>query len=253
LSKNARKRLAKAQKWEEGREWRKSMRKQKSVERREKKRAEKKDEVARLAAEGLEPPKPTFIKPVQVPITIIFDCDFDNLMLDKEIISLGSQITRAYSDNKNSKFRANMVFSSFGGKLKERFEGPLAGHYKSWKGTHFTEEDFVAASEEAKNRMKNNKGEVIYLSSDSDTTLTELKPYSTYIIGGLVDKNRHKGICHKRAVERGIKTAKLPIGEYLQMASRFVLATNHVSEIMVRWLELGDWGEAFISVLPKRK
>ncbi len=37
------------------------------------------------------------------------------------------------------------------------------------------------------------------------------------------------------------------------MQSRFVLATNHVVEIMVRWLECGDWGEAFIKVMPKRK
>jgi tRNA (guanine9-N1)-methyltransferase len=80
-----------------------------------------------------------------------------------------------------------------------------------------------------------------------------LSPYSTYIVGGLVDKNRHKGICYKIAKERGIKTAKLPIGEYLEMQSRKVLATNHVVEIMVRWLECGDWGEAFMKVIPKRK
>lgn len=96
-------------------------------------------------------------------------------------------------------------------------------------------------------------GEVIYLTSDSPDTLTELKPYSTYIIGGLVDKNRHKGICYRQATERGIKTAKLPIGDYIQMASRSVLTTNHVMEIMLRWLEVGDWGEAFMQVIPQRK
>ena len=37
------------------------------------------------------------------------------------------------------------------------------------------------------------------------------------------------------------------------MTSRFVLATNHVAEIMLRWLELGDWGKAFLQVVPKRK
>ena len=37
------------------------------------------------------------------------------------------------------------------------------------------------------------------------------------------------------------------------MASRKVLATNHVNEIMVHWLECGDWGEAFMKVMPKRK
>jgi len=39
----------------------------------------------------------------------------------------------------------------------------------------------------------------------------------------------------------------------MEMQSRFVLATNHVHEIMVKWLECGDWGEAFMQVIPKRK
>ncbi|KAI5292731.1 tRNA (guanine(9)-N(1))-methyltransferase, partial [Ascosphaera acerosa] len=96
-------------------------------------------------------------------------------------------------------------------------------------------------------------GEIIYLSSDSDETLTELKPYCTYVVGGLVDKNRHKGVCYRSAVANGVKTAKLPIGEYMKMSSRQVLTTNHVVEIMLRWLELGDWGQAFDLVIPKRK
>ena len=37
------------------------------------------------------------------------------------------------------------------------------------------------------------------------------------------------------------------------MNSRSVLAVNHVVEIMLRWLECGDWGEAFEKVIPKRK
>ncbi|KAF5016908.1 hypothetical protein F66182_11262, partial [Fusarium sp. NRRL 66182] len=143
--------------------------------------------------------------------------------------------------------------------------------HENWRGIKFIPEDFVYAAEHAKERMKGSHGgqlagvfsdkedfapedgEVIYLSSDSPNTLTELKPYSTYIIGGLVDKNVHKGVCYQKAIEKGMKTAKLPIGEYLRMASRPVLATNHVAEIMMRWLELGDWGEAFLQVIPQRK
>lgn len=94
---------------------------------------------------------------------------------------------------------------------------------------------------------------VVYLTSDSPHTLDRLSPYTSYIIGGIVDKNRHKGLCYKRACERGIPTAKLPIGEYMTMQSRSVLATNHVVEIMLKWLDTGDWGEAFLSVIPKRK
>lgn len=94
---------------------------------------------------------------------------------------------------------------------------------------------------------------IVYLSADSPNVLEKLEPYTSYVIGGLVDRNREKLLCQKRAEEKGIRTAKLPIGDYMQMASRQVLATNHVVEIMSKWLETGDWGKAFQEVIPKRK
>ena len=281
MSKNQLKKLRKKQEWEAGREERKVVRKEKVVAKRERKRAAK----DQAEAEGLEKPLTGAEKrmrhiqrPVQLNVTFILDCDFDNLMRDHERVSLGSQITRCYSDNKNAKFRAHLTVSSFGGHLRERFDGLLLGVYRQWKGMRFMDEDFVETSIKAKEWMDDTRGkpfkgafakyadlepaqieelkqqgEVVYLSSEADDTLEELKPFSTYIIGGLVDKNREKGICHKRATERGIRTAKLPIGKYLDMSSRKVLATNHVNEIMVHWLECGDWGEAFMKVMPKRK
>ncbi|KAF3763816.1 hypothetical protein M406DRAFT_279938 [Cryphonectria parasitica EP155] len=94
---------------------------------------------------------------------------------------------------------------------------------------------------------------VVYLSADSPFTLDKLEPNTSYVVGGLVDRNREKNLCQRRAEEKGIRTAKLPIGEYMQMASRRVLATNHVVEIMSQWLETGDWAKAFMEVIPKRK
>ncbi|QPG93774.1 hypothetical protein C2857_002359 [Epichloe festucae Fl1] len=96
-------------------------------------------------------------------------------------------------------------------------------------------------------------GDVVYLTSESPYTLERLEPNTSYIIGGLVDKNREKGLCYRRAVERGVRTARLPIGQYMVMQSRQILATNHVVEIMVKWLECEDWGTAFAQVIPKRK
>ncbi|KAM0261289.1 hypothetical protein ACHAQJ_002320 [Trichoderma viride] len=95
--------------------------------------------------------------------------------------------------------------------------------------------------------------DVVYLSSDSPYTLERLEPNTCYVVGGLVDKNREKGLCYRRAREKGIRTARLPIGQFMVMQSRQVLATNHVVEIMLKWLECGDWGQAFLSVIPKRK
>jgi tRNA (guanine9-N1)-methyltransferase len=301
LSKKQIKRLLKKQQWEAGREERKMIRKEKKHEKRARERAAQNghgheqgappEACGSMNAENVEngqnngshtsvrPPRPRQVPGTLLPITLIIDCAFDDLMHDKERISLASQITRCYSDNHRAPFKSHLVISSFSGQLKTRFDTTLSQHYKNWKGVTVLDEDYVEAAERAKERMTNGRlggqltgafalhphstpltpaelekeAEVVYLTSDSEHTLDRLKPYSTYIIGGLVDKNRHKGICYKRACDRGIKTAKLPIAEYMEMQSRFVLATNHVVEIMVRWLECGDWGEAFLKVVPKRK
>ncbi|KAK4990052.1 tRNA (guanine(9)-N(1))-methyltransferase [Elasticomyces elasticus] len=286
LSKNQQKKLRRKQDWEAARDQRKVKRKEKLVEKRLRKRAAKEAEgelgekqagTEVNAEESQHKEHPTG-RSKQLPVAIMIDCDFDALMRDNERISLAAQITRSYSDNRNSRLRAHLAVASFGGKLRDRFDTVLNKHYEGWKGVKFLEGDFVEAAEKAKEWMEDatyntlagpladsvgdtpdarekakQEGEIVYLTSDSDDTLTRLKPYSTYIIGGLVDKNREKGICYKRAMARGVKTAKLPIGDFLDMQSRKVLATNHVNEIMLRWLELGDWGEAFMRVIPKRK
>jgi tRNA (guanine9-N1)-methyltransferase len=358
LSKNQLKKLLKKQNWEEGREYRKSKRREKGKQKKIRK-AEARARVDPQSAEDAlpvpEPPKRNTQRPVQLPITFVLDCDFDDLMTEAELISLGAQLTRCYSDNKSAPFRAHLVVSSFDGKLKHRFETVLASNHLGWKGVKFTAEDFVAAATEADAVMRGPQGgqlvgafatltnsaaviqsspyrttgisepsttafsrcplapepaveettlgakqpatngtattsteqthaenksldmlhgappeepnadnnsqalkpsrepSIVYLTSDSPHTLDVLSPYTTYIIGGIVDKNRHKGICYKRAMARDIPTAKLPIGDYMTMQSRSVLATNHVAEIMLRWLEYGDWAKSFLQVIPKRK
>lgn len=280
LSKNQMKKRRKQAEWEAKRDDRKIIRKEKQVAKRERKKAAREQAVAGAEGQPAPPPqqKANPRPRVQLPVTFLFDCDFDDLMLDKERKSLASQITRSYSDSRKSTFYPHLAVCSFGGELRKRFDEILT-HYKGWKNIRFLDDDFVSSAEQAKQWMSDpaeknqlagsfsahaiedssaignlqDEGEIVYLTSESPYTLTTLKPYSTYIIGGLVDKNREKGICYRRATERGIKTAKLPIGEFMEMNSRKVLATNHVNEIMLKWLECGDWGEAFMQVIPKRK
>lgn len=38
------------------------------------------------------------------------------------------------------------------------------------------------------------KQSIVYLTADSEEELTELRPNETYIIGGIVDRNRYKVI-----------------------------------------------------------
>jgi tRNA (guanine9-N1)-methyltransferase len=302
MSKSARKKLAKQAEWEAGKDYRKAKRREQAKAKKERKREAKAEAQSKIENGEIESAKPTprvnTTRPVQVPLTLILDCDFDKYMTEKEIISLGSQITRCHSDNRKSLYRSHLCISSWGGKMKERFEGVLTNNHLGWAGVRFMEEDFEKVGSILDGVMKGKEGGVlagafaqmvdevnpsfenssrtaesdvpqagqaesrekapsnpklVYLSSDSPYTLERLSPSTSYIIGGIVDKNRHKGLCYKRACERGIPTAKLPIGEFMTMQSRTVLTVNHVVEIMLNWLETGDWGEAFLKVIPKRK
>lgn len=128
-----------------------------------------------------------------------------------------------------------------------------SGDKKLAEGREDVTQGETSAEKEAAPTPEFTKNSIVYLSADSPNVLEKLEPHTSYVIGGLVDRNREKLLCQKRAEEKGIRTAKLPIGDYMQMASRQVLATNHVVEIMSKWLETGDWGKAFQEVIPKRK
>ncbi|KPM34230.1 tRNA (guanine(9)-N1)-methyltransferase [Neonectria ditissima] len=289
LSKNALKRMRKDKEWADGLEDRRRQRKEKRQDR----RARKRDQRAALVAQGLDPFALTPKKPasINVPISLIFDCDFEQYMLDKELVSLGSQITRSYSENKNAMYRTHLWICGWKGKLAGRFRDVLDDMQMKWKGAEFIEGGLLECAEKARTKMQTKGGtviaplqksldekvpwvrnerdpfpmaepepapreeykDVVYLSSDSPYTLERLEPNTSYVIGGLVDKNREKGLCYKRAREMGIRTARLPIGQYMEMQSRSVLATNHVVEIMLKWLQYENWGDAFLDVIPKRK
>ncbi|SCZ90676.1 BZ3500_MvSof-1268-A1-R1_Chr1-3g02141 [Microbotryum saponariae] len=98
------------------------------------------------------------------------------------------------------------------------------------------------------------KSSFIYLTGDSTNVLTTIDPTKTYILGGIVDRNRYKSLCLDKALQHGIGHAQLPIGEYLaEMPTRKVLTVNQVYDIMVQFVECGDWEKALRDVMPLRK
>jgi len=67
--------------------------------------------------------------------------------------------------------------------------------------------------------LQDQKETLVYLTADTETILDDLDPTKIYIIGGLVDRNRWKGITMKKANDQVIQSARLPIGSYLKMSS----------------------------------
>ena len=175
---------------------------------------------------------------------IVLDCDFASLMTEQEIRSLMQQLSYCYSANSRAEVPAHLIFSGIAGGMDATLHKQMPGVNK-WKVT-LTDKPYIE-------HFAGAEGDLVYLTADSPNELQELDPSKAYIVGGLVDRNRHKGVCYEKAVAQGVATARLPIGEYLQLRASAVMCTNHVVEMLVKWLEVRDWEAAFKEVVPNRK
>ncbi|XP_058403545.1 tRNA methyltransferase 10 homolog A isoform X3 [Diceros bicornis minor] len=213
VSKRQMKKLIKQKQWEEQRE----LRKQKRKEKRKRKQLERQGQLE----SNLDGNDRKRIRRgvVHSTLRLIIDCSFDSLMVLK------------------------FYLTSHGGQLKKNMDENDKG-WVNWKDIHIKPDHY---SEFIK------KEDLIYLTSDSPNVLKELDESKAYVIGGLVDHNHHKGLTYKEASNHGIDHAQLPLGNFVKMNSRKVLAVNHVFEIILEYLETRDWQEAFFTILPQRK
>ncbi|KAL3627270.1 hypothetical protein CASFOL_028633 [Castilleja foliolosa] len=174
---------------------------------------------------------------------VVIDLEFAHLMASNELHSLVQQIMYCYAINGRCALPAHIWLTGCQGEMHNQLLR-IPG-YDKW-AIEKEEGSYVDA-------FKDQKEHLVYLTADSENVLDELDPKSVYIIGGLVDRNRWKGITMKKAEEQGIKTAKLPIGTYLKMSSSQVLTVNQVVEILLKYLETKDWKDSFFQVIPLRK
>lgn len=213
LSKNAIKKLLKDELWEETRGDR-------TKEKREKQKKRRADRQQLVKDGVLEPlaKKPRSKYMTVGKVGTILDCSFSDLMNEKEISSMRQQICRCYSANvRAEKESMNLTLTSLDDTMTKMMDAK-APSWRNWRNFEATTESFIDKFP--------NKEDLIYLSADSDNVAHELEEGKTYIIGGIVDKNRHKNLCNDKAKKHGIKTAQLPIGDYIRLASRKVLTVN---------------------------
>jgi len=97
------------------------------------------------------------------------------------------------------------------------------------------------------------RSSLVYLTADSPVELTELSPDDVYVVGGIVDRNRHKRLTLSAAEAAGIRHARLPLAQHVTLAGSAVLTVNQVLELLLAQLELKDWHAACDRVVPKRK
>ena len=231
---------------------------------------------------------------------VCFDCNFEDQMTWKEVNSLSLQLRYAYAMNRkspmpvhvhvtgvknNSDTRkhlekvdgfpdswASRAYHVHEGSLEDVFGSAMSNLVDSKAEDSKKQDDDVTSDDKEEGTDKDvhqqpqpalrQNHKLVYLTGDSENTLSTLDNNTTYVIGGIVDRNRLKRAAIERAEAIGsnsalpIQTARLPLDEHLEFkGSTRILTCNHVFEILLKYRENGykDWGGAVLAVLPDRK
>jgi tRNA (guanine9-N1)-methyltransferase len=247
LSKNAAKRLARKAKREETRAQWKARLRQKDAERRERRKAAAASANGNSGSDTLDggavngaPPQRKTQQPASGEIVI--DLGYNELMNEKEVLSLVVQICRAYSTIRRAERPFRLVLCGVSGAVRDELVRMYPDHVRWACDLHTAPLGDYAAGRS-----------LVYLSADSDSVLETVNDYSALIIGGLVDKNRHKGVAHSRAAQLGIPTARLPLAEHVQLHASPVLTVVNVVEMLCRVRDGAAWADAILATVPCRK
>lgn len=193
--------------------------------------------------------------------SVIIDCAWEDKHNDATLTSLTQQIMFCYGANRRHECPAALYLTGVGPRVSANLS---KSNFRNWLGVSVCDEEYlnhpdfqlepvVAAKTGADDSTSAKKKQLVYLTSDAEETLETLDPSCAYIIGGIVDRNRHKFATFKKAQAQGVRTAKLPIKENFALAATHILTVNHVYEILLNYAKYKDWVRAIKEVMPNRK
>ena len=208
------KRAKREQKWEELKK-----------RRREQRREEKKRRDQRKKEEGIKLRRERVLlsDARASKVCVAIDCTYDKLMTEREREGLAKQIKFCYASNRNSPRPLQLHLSGYSQGISETLFKSAPEHDK-W--------DIRLLPNEITAVFPTNQ--ITYLTADSPNVITELTADRCYVIGGLLDHNRHKGMCLERAGKMGVSHGRLGLGEVVELTGRSVLTVNHVFDILLR-------------------
>ncbi|KAF7702734.1 tRNA (guanine(9)-N1)-methyltransferase [Cucumispora dikerogammari] len=167
------------------------------------------------------------------PITICIEL-IPDLMTLKEKKSTSLQINNCVSVLKSSKVSINMILSNY------NFMIPfLSSGYENWPVQVKLKEETIFT-----------ETNLIILSADADEDLEDLSTDFVYVIGGFVDKNRHKNYIKEKGKNHIVR--KFNLNKYFKLTNK-VLSINQCFGILVDYFETKNWKYAYKKNIPKRK
>jgi len=164
--------------------------------------------------------------------------NFDNDTLLRKTLR---QTMMLYASNRRAPNPMQLFLVNFRGRTRDLFQSVT--NVKSW--------DINILQESLADLWS--PDQIVYLTAESENELTRLENSKVYVIGGLIDHNNRKGLCHSIAVKAGWGHARLPVDENIVLKTRKVLTINQVFDILLRVSQGESWANALIQVIPKRK
>ena len=187
-----------------------------------------------------------FLEKVKSAATIVIDMDYDDKMNESEQKSLSQQIMYCYGANKRAKKPFKIFLSKLSGKTQENLNN-ICGFPDNWLACEVDRELKGYENTFAKEKL-------IYLSADSPNVLEEIEDDKVYILGGIVDRNRHKNITYQKAMRQNIQTARFPLRKFCSINSgSHILTVNHCYDILLSRYNSDDWISTFRNGIPSRK
>lgn len=97
------------------------------------------------------------------------------------------------------------------------------------------------------------RDDLIYLSADSNKTLTHVDPEKVYIVGGFCNKFNRGRHSYQKAISEKLPVFKLPLEDYFFFKSDRSLPINLCVAILEKYLETESWSQSLIGKVPIRK
>ncbi|CRL07029.1 CLUMA_CG019968, isoform A [Clunio marinus] len=178
---------------------------------------------------------------------LIIDCSYDDYMSKREAENAGKQMMLLFANNRSHDDPYDLHFCNV------NMASVASRKLKRYIPT-MLDPEFPMNVHSEPITEKFDKEKLVYLTPHCRTELTEFNHDDIYIIGAMVDKMNNEPLSLAKAKKQGLRMARLPLDKYLNWGSGSgkSLTLDQMMQIMLEIKKSGDWDEA-LKYVPRRK
>ncbi|CAM9671661.1 unnamed protein product, partial [Discosporangium mesarthrocarpum] len=114
---------------------------------------------------------------------VCVDMSMEEYMNDSSCSSLAQQVLYLYGTNKKAEVPCHLTLAGMGERISKSFQ-KISG-FGHWSGVTNDSRKYTEIFD---------KGDLVYLSADAPEVLSQLERGKVYVLGGIVDRNKHKNL-----------------------------------------------------------